>query len=154
MSLTEKGSPEHVKWMRVALELADKAAALDEVPVGAVVVSEGLAVGRGFNRPITTQDPSAHAEIVALREAGATLGNYRLPGTTLYVTVEPCTMCAGALVHARVETLVFGVREPKAGAVLSQDRLQDTLNHRFEVIEGVLEAECRERLQTFFARRR
>jgi tRNA(adenine34) deaminase len=154
MSLTEKGSPEHVKWMRVALELADEAAALDEVPVGAVVVSEGREVGRGFNRPITTQDPSAHAEIVALREAGATLGNYRLPGTTLYVTVEPCTMCAGALVHARVETLVFGVREPKAGAVLSQDRLQDTLNHRFEVIEGVLEAECRERLQTFFARRR
>ena len=154
MRLIESDSPEHIRWMRVALELADEAEALDEVPVGAVVVSEGLEVGRGFNRPISAQDPSAHAEIVALRDAGAAMGNYRLPGTTLYVTVEPCTMCAGALVHARVATLVFGAREPKAGAILSHDRLQGTFNHQFEVIEGVLGAECRERLQTFFSGRR
>ncbi len=145
---------DHERWMRLALEMADEAAAHGEVPVGAILVAEGREIGRGFNRPITTHDASAHAEIVALREAGTAVGNYRLTGTTLYVTVEPCLMCAGALVHARIKTLVFGVREPKAGAVISQDRLQGKLNHRFEVIEGVLEEDCRERLQTFFAERR
>jgi tRNA(adenine34) deaminase len=140
--------------MGLALELADRADELGEVPIGAVLVSEGLLAGQGFNQPISSCDASAHAEINALREAGRRSGNYRLPGTTLYVTVEPCTMCAGALIHARVATVVFGVRQPKAGALVSHTRLHDNLNHRLEVIEGVLEAQCRERLQTFFSARR
>ena len=120
------------KWMQVALGLAAKAAQQDEVPVGAVVVRDNQIVGRGFNQPIGRHDPTAHAEIMALRDAASALGNYRLPGCTLVVTVEPCTMCAGALVHARIEQLIFGAREPRAGAVCSSAQVLDNpgLNHK------------------------
>ena len=126
------------EWMQVALELAREAARHDEVPVGAVVVRENQIIGRGFNQPISGHDPTAHAEIMALRDAAQTMGNYRLPGCTLVVTVEPCTMCAGALVHARIEQLIFGAREPRAGAVCSSSRVLDNpgLNHKVTVIEG------------------
>jgi len=142
--------------MREALALADAAAAAGEVPVGAVVVLDGEVVGRGHNRPISTHDPSAHAEIVALREAGTRLGNYRLSGAVLYVTVEPCLMCVGALVHARIDTLVYGAREPRAGAIESTQRAHESpaLNHRLHVVSGVLARDCAERLQRFFAARR
>jgi tRNA(adenine34) deaminase len=142
--------------MRRALELAARAGAEGEVPVGAVVVLEGRIVGQGFNRPIRAQDPSAHAEIVALRSAAAQTGNYRLTGADLYVTIEPCLMCAGALIHARIARLVFGAREPRAGAVVSTLRALDLphLNHRVEVVEGVLAEEAGELLRTFFASRR
>ncbi|MGD8416336.1 MAG: tRNA adenosine(34) deaminase TadA [Pseudomonadales bacterium] len=150
---------DHEHWMSLALEMADAAAAAGEVPVGAVLVGKGVEMARGSNRPIGTCDPTAHAEIVALREAGKRQRNYRFPGTTLYVTVEPCTMCAGALVHARVQMVVFGVREPKGGALVSrrcQDgkSVLDGLNHRLTVVEGVLEAECARRLTEFFGARR
>jgi tRNA(adenine34) deaminase len=143
-------------FMRAALDEARRAADAGEVPVGAVVVADGRIVGRGFNQPIGTGDPTAHAEIVALRDAARTVGNYRLTGARLYVTVEPCLMCAGALVHARVGTLVFGATEPKAGAIVSAFRAYDhpTLNHRVVVVGGVLEAECRDLLQRFFRDRR
>ena len=146
----------HETYMRAALEEAARASAMGEVPVGAVVVLDGEIVGRGCNQPISSCDPTAHAEIVALRDAARTLGNYRLGGVTLYVTVEPCLMCAGALVHARVETLVFGAREPKAGAVVStQQALEhEALNHRVSVVVGVLEEECRATVQAFFRERR
>jgi tRNA(adenine34) deaminase len=144
----------HEHWMRIALAQADLAAGAGEVPVGAVLVGSEGELSRAGNAPLATHDPSAHAEILALRAAGRKRGNYRLPGTTLYVTVEPCTMCTGALVHARVTTLVFGVREPKGGAVVSRAGVLDGLNHRFDVVEGVLEAECRERLTEFFLARR
>jgi tRNA(adenine34) deaminase len=142
--------------MRRALELAARAGAEGEVPVGAVVVLEGRIVGQGFNRPIRAQDPSAHAEIVALRSAAAQTGNYRLTGADLYVTIEPCLMCAGALIHARIARLIFGAREPRAGAVVSTLRALDLphLNHRVEVVEGVLAEEAGELLRTFFASRR
>lgn len=142
--------------MRDALAQADEAARGGEVPVGAVVVLDRRVIGAGFNRPIGDADPTAHAEIVALRSAARTRGNYRLTGAALYVTVEPCLMCAGALVHARIATLVFGAREPKAGAVRSVMRALDhsSLNHRVTVVEGVLEAECRHLIQTFFDERR
>jgi tRNA(adenine34) deaminase len=142
--------------MREALALADAAAAAGEVPVGAVVVLDDQVVGRGHNRPVSTHDPSAHAEIVALREAGARLGNYRLAGATLYVTVEPCLMCVGAIAHARIDTLVYGAREPRAGAIESTGRAHESpgLNHRLVVVSGVLARECAERLQRFFAERR
>ena len=144
------------EWMRVALGLAEEAARHDEVPVGAVVVRENQIVGRGFNQPIGRHDPTAHAEIMALRDAAQTLGNYRLPGCTLVVTVEPCTMCAGALVHARIEQLIFGAREPRAGAVCSSSRVLDNpgLNHKVTVIEGVLEKECKALMAAFFQERR
>ena len=144
------------EWMRVALGLAEEAARHDEVPVGAVVVRENQIVGRGFNQPIGRHDPTAHAEIMALRDAAQTLGNYRLPGCTLVVTVEPCTMCAGALVHARIEQLIFGAREPRAGAVCSSSRVLDSpgLNHKVTVIEGVLEKECKALMAAFFQERR
>ena len=142
--------------MRDALELAGEAAAAGEVPVGAVVVVEGEIVGRGFNRPITSTDPTAHAEIVALRDAAQRLGNYRLSGATLYVTVEPCLMCVGAMVHARIGTLVYGAPEPKAGAVDSTQRAHEhaALNHRMTVLSGVLASESRELMQKFFRERR
>jgi tRNA(adenine34) deaminase len=142
--------------MREALGLAAEAARAGEVPVGAVVVLGGEVVGRGANQPIATHDPTAHAEIVALRAAGRQLGNYRLTGATLYVTIEPCLMCVGALVHARISTLVYGVPEPKAGAVESTQRAHEhpALNHRITVVSGVLAAECREVVQKFFAARR
>ncbi len=142
--------------MREALDEARRAEAAGEVPVGAIVVVGGQIAGRGFNCPITTADPTAHAEIVALRAAASQVRNYRLVGADLYVTVEPCLMCVGALVHARVRQVIFGAREPKTGALVSTVQALEipTLNHRFDVIEGVLDAECRELVQRFFKARR
>jgi tRNA(adenine34) deaminase len=147
---------EHEFWMRQALSLASEAAARDEVPVGAVVVRDGELLGKGFNQVISAADPTAHAEIVALRAAAAGQGNYRLPGAVLYVTLEPCTMCAGALVHARIQQLIFGAREPRAGAVCSNGALLDCAhyNHRVAWQEGVLADESRALLQDFFRARR
>ena len=146
----------HEDFMAAALEQAREARRRNEVPIGAVVVLDGRIVGAGFNQPIASADPTAHAEIVAMREAARVLGNYRLTGATLYVTVEPCLMCVGAMVHARVATLVFGAREPKAGAVESTQRAHEhaALNHRVAVVGGVLEDECRQVLQEFFRERR
>lgn len=143
-------------WMSRALELAGNAAAIGEVPVGAVVVAGERELGCGFNRPISAVDPTAHAEIEALRAAAHAAGNYRLPGATLYVTIEPCTMCAGAMVHARVSRLVFGAREPKAGAVRSCRRILENpeLNWHVAVTEGVLAEACAEIMRQFFADRR
>ncbi len=142
--------------MRLALERAEAARRAGEVPVGAVVVLDGEVVGTGHNQPIGSHDPTAHAEIVALRDAARRLGNYRLTGATLYVTVEPCMMCVGAMVHARVGTLVYGAAEPKAGAVASTQRAHEhpALNHRLEVVGGVLEEDCRAVMQEFFKSRR
>lgn len=142
--------------MREALALARQAGARGEVPVGAVVVVDGECVGRGRNGPVTTVDPTAHAEIEALRMAGRAVGNYRLPGAVLYVTVEPCAMCAGAMVHARIEHLVYGAAEPKSGAVASTARLFESpgVNHRVEVTAGVLADECARLLVDFFGARR
>ncbi len=143
--------------MREALELARDAAEAGEAPIGAVLVGlDGEILGRGRNSPIALHDPTAHAEILAIREAASRLGNYRLPGTTLFVTLEPCVMCAGALVAARVRTLVFGTRDLRFGGVRSKFRLADSdlLNHRVEVIEGILAVECLDLLQRFFRERR
>lgn len=142
--------------MRAALEQAREAQRRGEVPVGAVLVVNGAIAGAGFNQPITACDPTAHAEIVALRNAAGRLGNYRLTGATLYVTIEPCQMCVGAMVHARVARLVYGTREPKAGAIESAMRAHEhpALNHRMIAEGGVLEAECREVIQEFFRGRR
>ena len=142
--------------MQAALELARQAAGVDEVPVGAVVVLDGEIVGRGFNQPIGRHDPTAHAEIMALRDAATHLGNYRLPGCTLYVTLEPCVMCTGAIIHARVTRVVFGARDPKTGAAGSVfDLLADPRhNHRVQVQGGVLGAEASERLTAYFRRKR
>jgi len=144
------------EYMREALRLAAQGAARGEVPVGAVVVIDGAIVGRGWNCPIERRDPTAHAEILALREAAAAAGNYRLPGATLYSTLEPCVMCAGALVAARVGRLVFGTRDLRFGGVRSKFRIADSeaLNHRVEIVEGVLAVECVELLRTFFEERR
>jgi len=146
----------HEKFMRFALRQAAKAAAAGEVPVGAVVVVGQRVVGSGRNAPIGRRDPTAHAEVVALRAAARRTGNYRLTGATLYVTVEPCLMCVGAMVHARIRTLVFGAAEPKSGAVVSTMRAHESsgLNHRIEVVGGVLEDECRAIIQSFFKARR
>jgi tRNA(adenine34) deaminase len=145
-----------VEFMREALKLAAKGRERGEVPVGAVVVLDGAVVGRCFNQPISTHDPTAHAEIVAIRDAAARLGNYRLTGATLYVTIEPCQMCVGAMVHARIARLVFGATEPKAGAVESAMRALDhpSLNHRVEATGGALAEECRQMMQAFFQERR
>lgn len=142
--------------MRAALDLARQAAALDEVPVGAVVVVDGEIVGRGFNQPISRRDPTAHAEIMALRDAASRLGNYRLPGSTLYVTLEPCVMCTGAVMHARVARVVFGARDPKTGAAGSVVDLysEGRLNHHADIAGGVLAEECGALLSNFFAARR
>lgn len=144
------------RFMREALELARAAERGGEVPVGAVLVSGGLIAGRGHNRPISAADPTAHAEMIALREAARALGRFRLTEATLYVTLEPCVMCAGALVNARVQRLVFGARDLRFGGVRSKFRLVDSelLNHRVEVAEGVLAAECTALLREFFERRR
>jgi tRNA(adenine34) deaminase len=146
----------HDRFMRAALEQAHEARRSGEVPVGAVVVVDGAIAGSGRNRPIGDRDPTAHAEIVALRDAAGRVGNYRLTDATLYVTVEPCLMCVGAMVHARVGTLVYGAAEPKAGAVVSTQRAHEhaALNHRLAVVGGVLEAECRELMQEFFREKR
>lgn len=143
-------------FMDAALAEAQKAEAAGEVPVGAVVVLDGRIVGAGFNRPIASSDPTAHAEIVALRGAARAVGNYRLTGASLYVTVEPCMMCVGAMVHARVERVVFGAAEPKAGALVSAQRAHEApgLNHRLVVEHGVREEACRDLMQRFFKERR
>jgi tRNA(adenine34) deaminase len=147
---------EHEALMRRALQLAAEAAASGEVPVGAVVALDGVILGHGHNQPIAAHDPTAHAEIVALRMAAQALGNYRLTGATLAVTVEPCLMCVGAMVHARIGTVVFGAPEPKAGALGSTVAAHElpALNHRLAVVSGVLEGECREVMQAFFRARR
>ncbi|WP_282811668.1 tRNA adenosine(34) deaminase TadA [Thauera humireducens] len=143
-------------FMRAAMEQALQAGACDEVPVGAIVVLNGEIVGRGFNQPIGRHDPTAHAEIMALRDAGARLGNYRLPGCELYVTLEPCAMCSGAIMHARIARVVYGARDPKtgvAGSVL--DLFAETrLNHHAAIEGGVLADECGRMLSSFFAARR
>jgi tRNA(adenine34) deaminase len=145
----------HEAYMRLALEEAGRAQETGEVPVGAVLVADGRVVGRGFNRPIGSVDPTAHAEIVALRAAAGALANYRMPGVTAYVTLEPCLMCVGALLNARVATVVYGAPEPKWGAVRSLLRLEDLpLTHRFEVVAGVLEEDSRQLLVEFFRSRR
>jgi tRNA(adenine34) deaminase len=142
--------------MREALRLAREGADAGEVPVGAVVVIAGEIVGRGWNSPVARNDPTAHAEILALREAAAHVGNYRLEGAVLYATLEPCAMCAGALVAARVARLVFGARDLRFGGVRSKFQIADSdlLNHRVEVVENVLAVECVELLQEFFEKRR
>ena len=149
---------DYTTHMRAALAEAAKALAAGEVPVGAVVVepASGQIIGRGFNQPIRGADPTAHAEVLALRDAARHSGNYRLTGAALCVTIEPCMMCAGALVHARIGTLVYGAAEPKAGAVRTVRRVLDhpSLNHRVEVVTGVLDAQCRAIVQAFFAGRR
>lgn len=144
------------RFMREALALAAEGAALGEVPVGAVLVVDGEIVGRGFNCPISTHDPSAHAEMVAIRDAARRLANYRLVGSTLYVTLEPCSMCAGLIVHSRIARLVYGASEPKAGVVASRGRFfeQDFLNHRLPVEGGVLGEACGAILSEFFRARR
>jgi tRNA(adenine34) deaminase len=145
----------HEHFMRRALQEAHRALEEGEVPVGAVVVFKGQVVGTGYNRPIGAKDPTAHAEIVALGAAGQALDNYRLNGATLYVTIEPCLMCVGAIVHARVGTVVYGVSDPRGGAVRSVLQVGSLpLNHRFAVLEGVLADECRELLQGFFRHKR
>ena len=147
---------EDIKWMQQALLLAKQAAGVDEVPVGAIVVLDGQVIGEGYNRPISGHDPTAHAEIMALRDAASRLGNYRLSGATLYVTIEPCAMCAGAIVHARIGRVVFGATEPKAGVVISNVKLFDQcwLNHWPDYEAGVLAEECSEVMSAFFRRRR
>ena len=142
--------------MRQALALAKQAADTEEVPVGAVVVSDGVVIGRGFNCPIGSSDPTAHAEIIAMRDAAKTTGNYRLSGCDLYVTIEPCTMCLGAMVHARISRVIFGALEPRAGAFVSNPILMDAdhFNHKIEWSGGVLEQDCSELIRAFFKGRR
>jgi haloalkane dehalogenase/tRNA(adenine34) deaminase len=153
--MPKSGFPFHEAFMQQAITQARSALHIGEVPIGAVVVTRGEVVGKGFNQPIHNLDPTSHAEIVALRQASKTLGNYRLGGTTLYVTTEPCLMCVGAVVNARVSTVVYGVAEPKWGAIRSILNIEGlSVNHRFDVISGVLEAECRKLLVDFFKYRR
>lgn len=142
--------------MRAALAEAQRALDAEEVPIGAVVAADGRILAAGFNQPIRSGDPTAHAEVVALRAAAAAVGNYRLTGATLCVTLEPCAMCVGALIHARIGTLIYGAAEPKTGAVESTMRLIEhpSWNHRIDVVSGVLEAECRAIVQRFFREKR
>lgn len=148
--------PNHEKWMGEALALARQAEHLNEVPVGAIVVKDDQIVGRGFNQPISTNDPTAHAEMMALREAAKHLGNYRLVDCTLYVTIEPCTMCTGAMVHSRIKRLVYGASESKSGAIESNAQLLDAqfFNHKIDWLGGVLSEECSALMSQFFKRRR
>ncbi|MBA1240830.1 tRNA adenosine(34) deaminase TadA [Pseudomonas kunmingensis] len=152
--IIDRSQDEH--FMREALVLAAQGAALGEVPVGAVLVQGGQIIGRGYNCPISQHDPSAHAEMVAVRDAAQALQNYRLPGVTLYVTLEPCSMCAGLIVHSRIQRVVYGAVEPKAGVVVSRGKFfeQDFLNHRVLVEGGVLAEECGTVLSEFFRQRR
>jgi tRNA(adenine34) deaminase len=154
--MTNPQPPTDELWMEEALRCAQRALEAGEVPVGAVVVCEGGIVGRGWNRNVSLSDPTAHAEIIALREAGATVGNYRLGSCELFATIEPCVMCAGALVHARIKRLVYGADDPKAGAVRSVMQIMNhpQLNHRIEVQSGVLAGRSAEMLQEFFRNRR
>jgi len=143
-------------WMVRALQLADQAGEQDEVPVGAVIVCDGEVIGEGWNQPIGQCDPSAHAEIQAIRSASKNVQNYRLPGATLYVTIEPCIMCAGAIIHARLARIVFGAQETKAGALVSQLSLFELpfINHRPEVLGGVMAQECSTKMSDFFRMKR
>lgn len=143
-------------WMQRAIALAEQADTFNEVPVGAVIVRDGALLGEGFNQPISSCDPSAHAEILALRQAALAADNYRLPGATLYVTIEPCAMCAGAIIHSRIERVVFAATEPKAGAVCSHLQLFDQaqMNHRVQWQGGILADEATIVMQAFFNRRR
>ena len=143
-------------WMQYALALAERAAEAGEVPVGAVVVLDNEVIGEGWNQPISSHDPTAHAEVLALRDAAQKVGNYRLVDADLYVTIEPCTMCAGAMVHARVRRVVYGAAELKSGAAESNGQLleQPWMNHRVEVTAGVLGDQCSERISLFFKQRR
>lgn len=145
-----------IRYMTEALDLAREAWKTGEVPVGAVVVRDGQVVGRGFNHPIAAHDPSGHAEVMALRDAARNLGNYRLPGCTLYVTIEPCVMCAGAIFHARVARVVYGAPEPKTGAAGSVVNLfaEARLNHHADIVGGVMADECGGMVSAFFAERR
>lgn len=142
--------------MAYAITLAARGESLGEVPVGAVIIQEGKIIGEGFNQPITSNDPTAHAEVIALRQASRQMQNYRLVGATIYVTLEPCTMCVGALVHARIARLVFGTTEPKAGAVVSKAQLLDNdyFNHQVLYSGGLLVQQCQHQLSQFFAGRR
>ena len=148
--------PDHDRWMLRALDLAREAEAAGEIPVGCVVVAEGEIIGQARNSPISLLDPTAHAEMLALRQASITAANYRLTGATLYSTLEPCPMCAGALVAARIGTLVFGARDLRFGGVRSKFQIADSplLNHRVEIVEGVLGAESTALLQRFFKEKR
>ena len=153
----DPSDPVHRHWMTRALALARRGAEEGEVPVGAVLVRDGETVGEGWNRPIAASDPTAHAEIEALRAAARRLGNYRLPGSTLYVTLEPCVMCAGAIVHARVERVIYGARDPKAGACGSVFDLLPSdarFNHRTDCRGGLLAEDCGDLLRAFFRARR
>lgn len=143
-------------WMQYALSLADKAAAIGEVPVGAVIVRDSEIIGEGWNQPITLNDPTAHAEIMAIRDASEKTGNYRLVGADLYVTLEPCSMCAGAIVHSRISRLVYGATEPKAGAIQSRQQFLDNdwLNYRVGYKAGVIADECGDKISQFFRKRR
>ena len=156
MSSLEDETNRHGYWMGLALSLAREAAEAGEVPVGCVLVADGELIGSGRNSPIALLDPTAHAEVLALRQGALALGNYRLESATLYCTLEPCPMCAGALVAARVGTLVFGARDLRFGGVRSKFRIADSplLNHRVEIVEGILGAEATELLQRFFHERR
>jgi tRNA(adenine34) deaminase len=148
-------TPDHETFMRLALDEARRAEERGEVPIGAVLVSEGKVVATGFNQPIGSRDPTAHAEVVALRAGAAALSNYRLTGSSLYVTLEPCLMCVGAIVHARVATLVYGAADLRGGAVHSILRVDELgLNHSFDVVDGVLADECGKLLVDFFKSRR
>ena len=156
ISMEQIATEEDVMWMRHALTLADKAESIGEVPVGACVVLNGELIGEGFNTPITDNDPSAHAELRAVKEAASAVQNYRLIDATLYVTLEPCSMCAGMLVHARVKRVVFGAKDAKTGAAGSVMNLlqHPALNHQLEVVSGVLADECANKLSDFFRKRR
>jgi len=147
---------EDEKWMQIAIQEAIKAEKENEVPVGAVLIKDGLVVARAHNQPISTNDPTAHAEIQLLRAAGEELKNYRLTGTTLYVTLEPCAMCLGAMMHARVERIVYGAHDPKTGVCGSSENLIDAncFNHKINLVSGVLENECKQLLKKFFISRR
>jgi tRNA(adenine34) deaminase len=149
-------SQNHEHWMRLAIALAQQAANKNEVPVGAIIVQDNQIIGEGQNQPIESQDATAHAEIIAIRAACTELNNYRIPGSTLYVTIEPCTMCVGAMIHARINTVVFGAREPKAGALVSNLQLHesDIYNHKMNVAEGILSDECSELMVRFFQSKR
>lgn len=156
LSLEQTVSEQDQYWMQYALNLAKRAAEEGEVPVGAVIVRDNALVAEGWNQPITHHDPTAHAEIVALRNAGVAAQNYRLPGASLYVTLEPCIMCAGAILHARIERVIFGATDPRVGAAVSAFRMFDRpeFNHRTNVTGGIMAKECSELLKGFFKERR
>ena len=147
---------EDEKWMQIAIHEAIKAEKEDEVPVGAVLVKDGLLIAKAHNQPISTNDATAHAEIQLIRAAGKIQGNYRLTGTTLYVTLEPCAMCLGAMMHARIKRIVYGTHDPKTGACGSSENLIDAncFNHKIDLVSGVLENECKQLLKKFFISRR